>query len=402
LTAQLNIASNDPASPTVVPLTGTGVANSPVTGVPVISDTTPTEGTAISVSTAGIADTNGLGTLNIQWRQSNVGGGGALANIAGATSSTFLPTSTQTNRRLAVVVTFVDGAGFSETTTSASTTVVGDLFPGVGDNNAGVNVLTGTAGQDEYHGGADADNLSTGAEDDLVSGDAGDDTINTGAGDDTITFTGTGEGFDAVTGGAGASDTILALADNTNIGLRSIATVEVVDANGKTGVRILGSTLTDVLNFSLVTLTGIEAIDGGGGNDTLTGSAAADQIIGREGLDTINGGIGNDIIEGGAGNDALNGGNNNDVFRYLTIPVTGFGTDAITGFDANPTGGQDLIDLSGLGITAANFAANVTIANAGGGVASITISGGRGVIRVNGTAAAALTIGVLGDFILAP
>ncbi len=395
LTAQLNIASNDPESPTIVPLTGTGVVNSPVTGVPVISDTTPTEGTAISVSTAGIADANGLGTLNIQWRQSNVGGGGALANISGATSSTFTPTSTQTNRRLAVVVTFVDGAGFNETTTSASTTVVGDLFPGVGDNNAGVNVLTGTAGQDEYHGGADADNLSTGAEDDLVSGDAGDDTISTAGGDDTITFTGTGEGFDAVTGGANV-DAIVAGGANTDIGLRSLSTVEVIDANGFAGVRILGSAANDALNFANVTLIGITSINGGGGNDTITGSVGNDVIIGQGGTDTITGGAGVDTIEGGGANDGLNGGAGNDFFRYL---LGGFGSDTIGGFDANPAnGGQDLIDLTGLGITAANFATSVIITNAGGGNTLITITG-QGSITLTGVGVAAVNAT---DFILAP
>ena len=94
-----------------------------------------------------------------------------------------------------------------------------------------------------YHGGGGNDNLSTGADDDLVSGDAGDDTIATGAGDDTITFTGTGEGFDAVTGGAGV-DAILALVNNTTIGLRVDLDGGGHQANGHTGVRILGSPST--------------------------------------------------------------------------------------------------------------------------------------------------------------
>ena len=192
--------------------------------------------------------------------------------------------------------------------------MVADVFDG---GPANVNdTLAGTAGDDQYHGGGGNDNLSTAAGDDLVSGDAGDDTISTGAGDDTITYSGTNEGFDSVTGGANV-DEIIALTNNTTIGLRAISTVETISANGHTGVKILGSTLNDVLNFTAVTLIGIESIDGGGGNDALTGSAAADVIIGRAGTDTLNGGIGDDIIEGGAGNDAMNGGANNDVFRYL-------------------------------------------------------------------------------------
>ena len=359
LTAQLNIATT--AGPislgsVVVPLSGTGVVNTPATGAPTISDTTPTEGTAITASAALVADINGLpGVFSYQWLRSNTPAGNPTIAIGGATTSTFIPTSLETNRRLAVRVTFIDNAGSAESTTSAPTIVVGDLFPGVGDDNSGINTLAGTAGQDEYHGGASADSLTTGAEDDIVSGDAGDDTINAGAGDDTITFNGTNEGFDAVTGGAGASDTIVAGGANTDIGLRSLATVEIISNGGFGGVRILGSAVNDVLNFTNVTLIGITSINGGGGNDNLTGSVGDDVIIGQAGTDTINGGAGVDTIEGGGNDDILNGGAGNDFFRYLA----GFGNDTINGpFDANATGGQDLIDLRGLGITAgASFTA---------------------------------------------
>ena len=300
LTATLNVFSNDLASPVTVALTGTGIANSLVTGVPVISDTTPTEGTAITVDTTGIADANGLGAFTIQWLRSNTPGGNPTIAIGGATTSTFIPTSLETNRRLAVRVTFTDGIGFNESTTSAPTIVVGDLFPGVGDNNSGINTLAGTAGQDEYHGGASADSLTTGAEDDIVSGDAGDDTINTGAGDDTITFNGTGEGFDAVTGGAAPAMPSWPVAPTpTSVCGRSPQWRS--SANGGFGgVRILGSAATDVLNFTNVTLIGITSINGGGGNDNLTGSVGDDMIIGqgrnrhhqrwRSVIDTIEGG----------------------------------------------------------------------------------------------------------------
>ena len=395
LSATLNIVTSAGTVP--VALTGTGVNNTPATGAPTVSDTTPTEGTAITATVGTVADVDGVpGVVSYQWRQSATPAGAVNVVIPApaGTSPTFTPTQAQANRRLTVTVTFVDNAGTAEARTSAITTVVGDLFVG----GAGVDVQTGTAGQDVYHGGGGNDNLSTGAEDDLVSGDAGDDTISTGAGDDTITFSATNEGFDSVTGGANV-DAIIALTDNTTIGLRAISTVENISADGHTGVKILGSTLNDVLNFTNVTLTGITEIDGGGGNDALTGSAAADVIIGRAGTDTLNGGIGNDIIEGGAGNDTMNGGNDNDVFRFFA----GFGAiDTIAGFDANSAGGQDLIVLRGLGITAANFAANVTIANGGGGVTVITITG-QGTIRLTGVAAAAVTgLGVNPDFILAP
>ena len=43
----------------------------------------------------------------------------------------------------------------------------------------------------------------------------------------------------------------------------------------------------------------------------------------------------------------MNGGAGNDTFVF----GPGFGADTINGFDANPTGGQDLLDISDLGVT---------------------------------------------------
>ena len=100
----------------------------------------------------------------------------------------------------------------------------------------------------------------------------------------------------------------------------------------------------------------------------------------------------------------MNGGNNADTFTFAAA----FGADTITGFDANPAGtgntaGQDRLDISALGITAATFAADVTIA-AGplAGSTLVTIAGG-GTIQLNsvpfpGTVANQITIA---DFILA-
>ncbi|MEZ6039741.1 MAG: PKD domain-containing protein [Planctomycetaceae bacterium] len=54
-------------------------------------------------------------------------------------------------------------------------------------------------------------------------------------------------------------------------------------------------------------------IEGGGGDDRLTGGRAADILIGGLGNDRISGGSGDDIILGGDGKDDLRGGNGNDL-----------------------------------------------------------------------------------------
>ena len=53
-------------------------------------------------------------------------------------------------------------------------------------------------------------------------------------------------------------------------------------------------------------------INGGLGNDTLTGWSGPDHLNGGEGNDTLTGGGGDDILSGGAGYDTLRGGAGND------------------------------------------------------------------------------------------
>jgi hypothetical protein len=94
----------------------------------------------------------------------------------------------------------------------------------------------------------------------------------------------------------------------------------------------------------------------------------------------------------------MNGGAGNDTFIFIGT----FGNDDITGFDANPAGGQDLLNISALGVTAANFNTRVTIAAAGGGRTLVTIRNAAnvivGTIRLNGGPANYNAT----DFILAP
>jgi Ca2+-binding RTX toxin-like protein len=142
-------------------------------------------------------------------------------------------------------------------------------------------------------------------------------------------------------------------------------------------------------------------IRGGAGNDTLNGNDGNDILVGNAGNDTLNGNAGNDSLQGGDGTDRITGGTGNDVMsggagNDTFVFGAGFGADTIQDFDANPTGGQDLLDLAGIGIRAATFAANVTIV--GGANTMITILG-QGTISLTGVAPADITAA---DFVLAP
>ena len=158
------------------------------------------------------------------------------------------------------------------------------------------------------------------------------------------------------------------------------------------GTDTVNSTVTFTLgaNVENLNLTALASING-------TGNALANVIADTAGGNNVLSGLGgNDTITGGAGNDTMSGGTGNDMFVFHT----GFGNDVITDFDANPTGGQDLLDLSAYvpDINAANFAAHVSIAASAGNTV-ITIDGTQH-ITLTGVTGVGANIITTQDFIL--
>lgn len=68
--------------------------------------------------------------------------------------------------------------------------------------------------------------------------------------------------------------------------------------------------------------TWIENVDGGQGNDRLTGNDLANVLNGASGADTLSGGKGNDTLNGGSGNDLLSGDAGDDLLQG------GYGSDS--------------------------------------------------------------------------
>lgn len=104
-------------------------------------------------------------------------------------------------------------------------------------------------------------------------------------------------------------------------------------------------------------------LDGGNGDDTLTGSAARDVLIGGQGKDTLNGGDGDDLLRGGAGDDRLTGGTGHDVFRWSLGDAGTTGAparDVITDFDNTPHSG-DVLDLRDLLVGESHAANTVSL-----------------------------------------
>jgi Ca2+-binding RTX toxin-like protein len=291
---------------------------------------------------------------------------------------------------LVAIENFVGGSGVNTLTGDGNANAltgggVNDILNGAGGND----VLNGLGGADTISGGAGADTIDGGAGNDTIivdiDGDPNEaDAIQGGADSDTLSITDTGTG----------NETLTVAYNGTSItqieGAGSIAGIEAVTANLGAGTGdTLAYTSTSAVTVNLAAgaasgfsaISNIENVTGGTGNDTITGNASANELSGGTGADTIfgaggndnlDGNDGNDFIDGGEGADDLNGGNNddtyvggggndtidvgsgNDVIRYN---AAGFGADVINNFDANATGGQDLIDVSGLGLTVADVGA---------------------------------------------
>jgi Ca2+-binding RTX toxin-like protein len=316
--------------------------------------------------------------------------------------------------------------------------LTGNEFNNTITGGAGADALDGGLGNDTLRGGGGTDTLLGGAGDDSLDGSTGADTMAGGIGNDTYFVDNAG---DAVNEAAGeGTDTVWASASYS---LAAGSGIESLKVNTAVGLTLTGNELS----HNLVGNIGNDTLLGGAGNDSLNGGVGADTMAGGVGNDTyfvdnagdvvnenlgegsdtifasvnyaltagseieflranagatglsltgnalanaIVGGVGSDTLDGGAGNDVLGGGAGNDVFKFS---AAGFGQDTINDFAAGlVAGSQDLLDITGLGITAATFAASVKIAAGAGGTTMVTFTapGSTDSIRLLGVASASI------------
>ena len=90
---------------------------------------------------------------------------------------------------------------------------------------------------------------------------------------------------------------------------QTVITLQNTDASTLTADNFSPATSPEVGVFNL-------NIEGGAGDDPLTGTASADRLYGHDGNDTLLGLAGDDQLNGGAGNDRLDGGEGNDSAAY--------------------------------------------------------------------------------------
>jgi hypothetical protein len=232
--------------------------------------------------------------------------------------------------------------------------------------------------------------------------------IGTTATNTTVTLNGNigDDGFEFTTGEY-ANDAKLIIKGDLDIGTNNVTVTAAAEASGNvvtidlselkgavstTSVDITGGSGNDIIKGATVVAA---TIDGGAGDDTITGGAGADTIDGGDGDDTITGGAGNDRINGGDGANTITGGAGDDTITLGTagtaetvkIAFGGEGQDSIVTFAAD----EDVIeftgtsDVTGTSITAGGFGTADLTADA------VTISKGLTVVNDDNTAAISTT-----------
>lgn len=385
-------------------------------GALTIDDSTPVN-TQLLTAVVAFADADGLGDLRFQWQRLALDGV-TWEDIEGATEASYAVS--EVGSQVRVMAIYTDGNGTEETVVSDPTEAIAPYEIVTG--TAAGNLLMGGNLPDHLMGLGGADTLVAGSGNDLLDGGAGADVMIGGAGDDIyvvnaatdqvvelasegndtvrssvswtlaanledLELTGSAnlnatgnslanrlvgnDGDNRLDGGAGA-DTMSGGAGNDTYIVDHAGDLVTEVANGGDADQVLTSLNNYVLGAQVENLrfTGSGDFFGTGNElaNQIQGAAGNDHLIGGDGNDVLRGMSGNDIIDGGAGDDELFGGAGNDVFVF----AMGSGADRIVtvneagGFDFNPTGGQDLLDISARGITQATFAASVSITAAGG------------------------------------
>ncbi len=83
----------------------------------------------------------------------------------------------------------------------------------------------------------------------------------------------------------------------------NVVVIEELDSIWEAALTVYGEEGADAIDASASSVP--VTLDGGNGDDAITGSAFDDTVLGGDGDDQIDGGVGTDNVDGGAGNDSL-------------------------------------------------------------------------------------------------
>jgi Ca2+-binding RTX toxin-like protein len=159
--------------------------------------------------------------------------------------------------------------------------------------------LIGAVGDDTLDGSQALDRLRGGLGDDLLRGRGGSDTADYSERTAAVRVDLDGVAGD---GEAGEADTLTGIEE-----IAGGAGDDRLAGNGQDNF-IVGGAGDDTING----LGGFDILRDGLGDDTLNGGVRGDLMGGGQGDDTVNGGVGEDSMRGGTGADTLNGGAGSD------------------------------------------------------------------------------------------
>jgi Ca2+-binding RTX toxin-like protein len=258
---------------------------------------------------------------------------GTISNTGTIDNKIFIPYTSQNQRSFLGITLSNDITG-----SSGADNLSGDEFSQRIEGGAGNDTIFGGGGNDSLFGQSGADSVRGGNGLDTyyyVLGDGADTIVDQGVTgeSDSIRITGVNSTQATYTRTGTTDDVRISFLNNTTDSIllsrglegntgNSIETVVFINDNV---IRSADWVRTTVLTASQTTgndtikaFTGVAAtINGGAGNDSLTGDSLADSLNGDAGNDTIKGEAGNDSMRGGLGADSLVGGQGNDSYLYF-------------------------------------------------------------------------------------
>lgn len=414
----VDLVSYNPESRAVSVTAGAGVDDDGVIDIDPDMVGDQTEGDTVDSTVESIAGGGGADFLVGGTGAGTVAGNGGNDTLNGGTGTAAdvidggpgLDTVSYAGRTNPVIVTLDATANDGEGGAAEGDDVHGDVENITG--GSGGDTLTGNAALNRLNGGGGADTLNGGDNSDIMVGGPGGDIFNGGPGPadvadysaETVNLTVTiGAGVDD--GAAGENDDVRSSTENVN--------------GGDGDDEITGSAARNVLNGgaddpAIVGDTGIDVLNGGGGNDSLNGRDGNDTLNGGDGADQLNGGLGADFINGGLGggdsttyagratgvdvtfNQLADDGETgeNDNVRVSTERVTGTShNDVIQGEALGTLNSQPNIFIGGEGADILRGGdGNDTLTGGDGGdtltgnAGKDTMQGGNGVDTLNGAA----------------
>ena len=217
----------------------------------------------------------------------------------------------------------------------------------------GEDILHGSGSDDVLIGGALRDELYGQSGNDRLEGGSGNDHLDGGSGTDTVVYTGSGAvTVNLVIGqahGAWGKDTLTDVENvETGSGNDTVFAADdgsrITTGSGKDTVYgFIGDDIVysgsgndtvagDDGDDQVYANTGNDVVYGGDGDDTLYGESGLDQLVGDDGNDYLHGGSSSDMIRAGDGFDTINGGTGPDLIVWGNGDG---GVDTVVGFNLN-------------------------------------------------------------------